>query len=89
MEDWMNFTDAWSLQLLHDLPWDETNSDEVHVRDQFEAMWTDLRAGVMYFMKYTPGQHTWQRILDAQKHLLAYGKRVQQVLPPSSSPCPR
>lgn len=77
----MNFTDAWSLQLLHNLPWNEEDPEEVHVRDQFEAMWTDLRAGVLYFMQFTPGQHTWQRILDAQNHLLAYGKRVQQVQP--------
>lgn len=83
MEDWMAFVETFSLFLLHDLPWDDDEDGEV--REVFEDLWGKLRIGVLYFMRFEEGQHTAGRILEAQKSLLNYGKRAEEVrssLPP-------
>lgn len=74
----MTFLETWSTYLLHDLPWDKTR-EHSHLRHHFEGLWGDLRPGCLYFMRFMEGQHTWERILEAQKHLLSYGKRAQEV----------
>ena len=76
MEDWMAFAETFSLFLLHDLPW--TDEDD-EIREVFEDMWSNLRGALLYFMRYEEGQHTLPRILDAQKQLMAYGKRAEEV----------
>lgn len=72
----MAFTETFSLFLLHDLPW---TAADATVRAVFEELWGHLRLGVLYFMRFEPGQHTWARILAAQEELLAYGKRAEEV----------
>jgi len=72
----MAFVETFSLYLLHDLPWKAADAE---VKKIFEELWGLLRDGVLYFMRYEDGQHTWDRILDAQKSLLQYGKRAEQV----------
>lgn len=76
MEDWMAFTDTFSMHILHDLPWDD---DEYHIRDLFEELWGLLRHACLYFMRFEEGQHTPAKILQAQKWLIEYGKRVEEV----------
>lgn len=77
MEDWMAFAETFSLFLLHDLPW--TDDDDPEVREVFEELWRDLRHGIMYFMRFDEGQHNQERILQAQKSLINYGKRAEEV----------
>lgn len=72
----MAFVDTFSLYVLHDLPWEE---DEGEIRDLFEEMWTLLRAPCLYFMQFEEGQHTDDRILAAQKSLIDYGRRAEEV----------
>ena len=79
MEQWLDFTEFYSLAVLFKLPWDTSCSKEKKVRDTFMAMWTLLRSSVLYFMRYTDGQHTEEGILRAQKDLLQYGKLAKQV----------
>lgn len=76
MEDWMAFLETFSLYLLHDLPW---KPEDREVRNKFERLWGHLRTGCLYFMRFVPGQHTWERILAAQEALLAYGKLAEEV----------
>ena len=79
MEQWLDFTEFYSLAVLFNLPWNTRCTKEKDVRDTFVAMWTVLRSGVLYFMRYTDGQHTEDGILQAQKDLLQYGKLAEQV----------
>lgn len=72
----MAFLETFSLYLLHDLPW---KPEDREVRLEFEKLWGHLRKGCLYFMRFVPGEHTWERILAAQRELLAYGKRAEEV----------
>lgn len=72
----MAFTETFSLFVLHDLPWREEDS---HLRQVFERLWSLLRTGVLYFMRFEEGQHTPDRILNAQKSLLEYGALAEKV----------
>ena len=76
MDDWLSFTEAHCLTLLRDLPW---RSEDLTTQDIFEKMWSLLRRAVLYFLKYVDGQHTDDRILDAQKLLLEYGRMAEEV----------
>lgn len=76
MEEWLAFTETFSLFLLHDLPW---KAKESRLQKLFEEQWTLLRSSVLYFMKYQEGQHTKERILTAQKDLLKYGELAEKV----------
>lgn len=76
MEEWMAFTETFSLFLLHDLPW---KPEDRHLKEVFDKQWTLLRSSTLYFMKYQEGQHTHERILQAQKDLLQYGKLAEEV----------
>ena len=64
------------MTLLRDLPW---RSEDLTTQDIFEKMWSLLRRAVLYFLKYVDGQHTDDRILDAQKLLLEYGRMAEEV----------
>lgn len=76
MEDWMAFADTFSPFLLHSLPWKAADEP---VKKVFIELWGLLRDGVLYFMRYEEGQHTEERIMAAQKSLLQYGKRAEEV----------
>lgn len=76
MEDWLAFTETFSLYLLQGLPWE---AGQRHVQHVFERMWANLRDGVLHFMRFEEGQHTPERILAAQKKLLEYGKIAEKV----------
>jgi len=76
MENWMGFVEAHSLVVLHGLPWEEKDFE---TRDLFEALWSLLRRSVVYFLKYEMGQHTEDRILEAQKWLVEYGRLAEEV----------
>lgn len=78
MEEWLDFADAFSPHVLHDLPWGDS-PDEQRVREVFETMWASLRFAVLYFMKFNEGQHTSERILEAQEALLEYGRLAEEV----------
>lgn len=86
----MAFLETFSLYLLHDLPW---KPGEKEVRMKFERLWGHLRKGCLHFMRFVPGQHTWERVLQAQEELLAYGKLAEEVCvidhhtPPSAALC--
>lgn len=82
MEEWLDFVDAFSPHVLRDLPWDE-DPEQAPVRQTFEDMWYSLRQAVLYFMKFHEGQHTPELILEAQEHLLQYGKLAEAVRPTS------
>jgi len=56
MEDKLNWTDTVSVYALKDAVVDE----------RILAMWGHLRAAVVYFMRYQPGQHTEENIDAAQ-----------------------
>lgn len=73
----MAFVETFSLFLLHDLPWPEDIDGDI--RDVFEELWSKLRHAVLYFMRFEEGQHTDLRIIEAQKQLIDYGKRVEEV----------
>ena len=76
MEEWLAFTETFSLYLLVDLPWKKEDAETKRV---FEEQWTLLRSSVLYWMKYIEGQHTEERILQAEKDMLEYGKRAEEV----------
>jgi len=76
MEEWMAFTDTYSLDLLSDLEWPVGTQA---VQQVFEEQWSLLRPAVVYFLKYLNGQHTEDRIVQAQKWLLSYGSSAEQV----------
>lgn len=76
MEDWMAFTETFSLFLLHDLLWSE---EDEGVRVVFEEMWGKLRTAVLYFMRFDEGQHTTDQIVAAQKALLEYAQQAEEV----------
>lgn len=76
----MAFLETFSLYLLHDLPWKPADRE---VRTTFERLWGHLRKGCLYFMRCVPGEHTWARILAAQKELVAYGSLAEEVTAPS------
>lgn len=78
MEEWLAFTETFSLFLLHDLPW---KRQDLELKKAFDEQWTLLRSSVLYFMKWHDGQHTEERILQAQKDLLEYGRIVEKVRP--------
>lgn len=79
MEEWLDFLETYSPHLLHDLPW-KSNAREQELKKRFEGMWNQLRPGILYFMRYAPGQHTEDQVMDAQNQLLAYGKMAEEVL---------
>lgn len=76
MEDWLAFTETFSLYLLHDLQWEPDQED---VRLVFEEMWTHLRAGTLYFLRYEELQHTAPRIKAAQDALMKYGAMAEDL----------
>ena len=76
MEDWLAFTETFSLYLLHDLEW---QPDQDGIRQVFEEMWSNLRAGTLYFLRYEEGQHTAHRIRAAQEALTKYGALAEQT----------
>lgn len=76
MEDWLAFTETFSNSVLVDLPW---KAEEHDVRVLFEKQWALLRQCVLYFLKYHDGQHTEERILQAQKDMLEYGRLAEEV----------
>lgn len=75
----MAFLETFSLFLLHDLPW---KREDKEVRLHFERLWGHLRKGCLHFMRFVPGQHSWEHILTAQSELLAYGKLAEEVCTP-------
>lgn len=78
MEDWIAFVETHSLYLFRDLPW-PTGEQWRTVRKEFEAQWTLLREGALFFLRYEPNQHT---VAEIERHaglLLEYGKRVETV----------
>ena len=78
MEEWLAFLETFCTFLLHDLPWNDT-PEEAIVKDAFERQWEHLRFGCLYFLRYHEGQHTADRILSAQTHLLQYAREVEEV----------
>lgn len=76
MDEWMAFTDTFSLAVLDDLQW-PLGSDATQA--VFEEQWSLLRPALLYFMKYKEGQHTEERIRQAQDWLLAYGRCAEEV----------
>ena len=81
----MAFMETFSLYLLKKLPWDEDDAEQEEIRSVFEELWGLLRDATLYFMRFEEGQHPPSRILQGQKLLLRYGKRVQEVSPLFSS----
>lgn len=82
MEDWLAFTETFSNYVLRDLPW---KPEEVETKDLFVRQWTLLRHCVLYFLKYHEGQHTEERILQAQKDMLEYGRLAEEVGDPPTA----
>ena len=80
MEDWLAFTETCSPYLLHDLPW---KADEQDIKEMFEKQWSLLRMSTLYFMRFESGQHTLEKILQAQKWLLEYARIAEEVLLPT------
>lgn len=78
MEEWLAFTETFSLYLLHELDW---RGEDLEVKSVFEEMWGLLRTGVLYFLRYEEKQHTERRIVEAQQCLLQYGRRAEEVRP--------
>lgn len=76
MEEWLAFTETFSLSLLEGLTWPPGSQA---AKEAFTEQWSLLRPAVLYFMKYKDGQHAPERILQAQKWLLDYGKSVEKV----------
>lgn len=76
MDEWMAFTDTFSLTVLAGLQWPAGTEEAQAV---FEEQWSLLRPACLYFMKYQDGQHTDARILQAQQWLIAYGKSAEEV----------
>jgi len=72
----MSFVETFSLFILHDLPW---RAEDQEIKEVFVRMWTLLRTGVLYFMRFEEGQHTDDRILKAQKSLLDYAALAEKV----------
>lgn len=77
MEEWLAFTETFSMFLLNDLPW---KREHLHLKKVFDEQWSLLRSSVLYFMKWHAGQHTEERLVQAQKDLLEYGRLAEQVL---------
>ena len=76
MEEWLAFSETFSLTLLEGLTWPPGSQA---AKEAFTEQWSLLRPAVLYFMKYKDGQHAPERILQAQKWLLDYGKSVEKV----------
>lgn len=76
MEEWMAFADTFSLAVLEDLEWPPGSAE---AKEVFEHQWSLLRPALVYFMKYKDGQHTEERIREAQEWLMAYGRSAEQV----------
>ena len=72
----MSFVETFSLFILHNLPWREEDHE---IKDVFVRMWTLLRSGVLYFMRFEEGQHTADRVLEAQQSLLKYAALAEEV----------
>ena len=79
MEDWLAFTETFSNSVLCDLPW---KAEEKDAKELFEKQWALLRQFVLYFLKYHEGEHTEERILQAQKDVLEYGRLAEEVCEP-------
>ena len=78
MEEWLAFLETFCTFLLLDLPWNDT-PEETIIKDAFESQWEHLRFGCLYFLRYHEGQHTANRTLTAQTHLLQYAAEVEEV----------
>ena len=76
MDEWMAFTDTFSLSVLQGLQW-PAGTEPAQAR--FEEMWSLLRPATLFFMKFQDGQHTEARILQAQGWLIQYGKIAEEV----------
>lgn len=77
MDEWMAFTDTFSLAVLDELQWPHGTEGS---KALFEEQWSLLRPAILYFMKFSEGQHTEERIRQAQDWLLAYGRSAEEVL---------
>jgi hypothetical protein len=89
MEDWLAFTETHSPFLTHDLRWPAESAqaedpEDLSPKDAFERMWGHLRSAVLFFLRHHDGQHTAERILEAQNNLLEYAALAEQVI--SSQP---
>lgn len=68
MSDWATWSEVVAPYVLLDSGVDERIMD----------MWHELRTGLLYFLRYQPGQHTEAAIDDAQNHLLRYAALVER-----------
>lgn len=69
MSDWLTWMEVVAPWVLLD----------VGIDDRILEMWTHLRNGLMYHLRYHPGQHTPERIAQAQLELLKYATLVEEA----------
>jgi hypothetical protein len=67
MADWLVFTDQPS-------PW---ITEGVGIDEQILAMWRDLRAAVVYYLRYRPGQEHPSHAKAAQESLFRYASAAE------------
>lgn len=77
MEDWLAYVETFSAYLLFDLPW---QAEHKKVQAVFEEQWSCLRRATLYALRHHGGQHTEERIAEAQRLFVKYGELVEQVL---------
>lgn len=68
MSDWVTWSEVVAPYVLHDSGVDQRILD----------MWHELRTGLLYFLRYHPGQHSDAAIDAAQNHLLRYAALVER-----------
>jgi hypothetical protein len=70
MKDWMTLIDTVSPAVCYD--------SGIHPR--ILRMWSYLRRGCQYFMRYQPGQHSRKHWEKAQRDLLTYAALAEKEL---------
>lgn len=81
MAEWMSFVDVYSPYILMNLPWSAKGSGK-EVKRMFVEQWAALRPGVLFTLRYHHGQHTAERLQQAENCFKQYALLVQQVESP-------
>ena len=57
-----------------------TVRDDPDMPPRMIEMWTHIRTFAMYFMFYSPGQHTYLQVRNAQNHLFKFAEFAEEYL---------
>jgi hypothetical protein len=60
--------------VMRDLPFHDQD-----VQDTFETMWMHLRSASLFFLRFLEGQHTEEKILEAEGHVQEYSRLAEEV----------